>query len=84
MLKTITTEQKAHNILLNITTPLEFTTVKRYNSIEVKKMDILTMIFNNLLNLIIPIALIAWIADRIWISYKGNKTTKQWFKDLNK
>ena len=84
MLKTITTEQKAHNILLNITTPLEFTTVKRYNNIEVKKMDILTMIFNNLLNLIIPIALIAWIADRIWISYKGNKTTKHWFKDLNK
>nr|DAD57382.1 MAG TPA: hypothetical protein [Inoviridae sp.] len=84
MLKTITTEQKAHNILLNITTPLEFTTVKRYNNIEVKKMDILTTIFNNLLNLIIPIALIAWIADRIWIFYKGNKTTKQWFKDLNK
>ena len=39
MLKTITTEQKTHNILLNITTPLEFTTVKRYNNIEVKKMD---------------------------------------------
>lgn len=84
MLKTITTEQKTHNILLNITTPLEFTTVKRYNNIEVKKMDIITTIFNNLLNLIIPIALIAWIADRIWISYKDNKTTKQWFKDLNK
>ena len=47
-------------------------------------MNILTTIFNNLLSFIIPLAIIAWIVDRIWIAYKENKTAKQWFKDLNK